>query len=188
MFSLWCIDWVGRESSAFRTFVRFVLVWFCWFPLPLGFWEGLRFVIVAFPGLFSYPFLWLWYSLDFSLVFFFYSCMHVVNPIMFDNFASLFNCMTVDQSSDEMTAPSSICFKCSAPVYQCLWSGSSWSCLWVSYVLASDRHWAIFSQHSKFCLRVYRIYNLQKYDLDMLTSHSFVIWSCIRLKGEFSCD
>ena len=41
--------------SAFRTFVRFVLVWFCRFPL-LGVWEGLRFVIVALPGLFSYLF------------------------------------------------------------------------------------------------------------------------------------
>ena len=39
--------------SAFRVFVRFVLVWFCRFPLPLGVWEGLRFVIVALPGLFS---------------------------------------------------------------------------------------------------------------------------------------
>ena len=28
----------------------------CRFPLPLGVWEGLRFVIVALPGLFSYPF------------------------------------------------------------------------------------------------------------------------------------
>ena len=43
--------------SAFRTFVRFVLVWICRFPLPLGVWEGLRFVIVALPGLFSYFFL-----------------------------------------------------------------------------------------------------------------------------------
>ena len=42
--------------SAFRTFVRFVLVWICRFPLPLDVWEGLRFVIVAFPGLFSYFF------------------------------------------------------------------------------------------------------------------------------------
>ena len=42
--------------SAFRTFVRFVLVLFCRFPLPLGVWEGLRFVIVALPGLFSYLF------------------------------------------------------------------------------------------------------------------------------------
>ena len=52
----------GRERtdlSAFRTFVQFVLVWFCRFPLPLGVWEGLRFVIVAFPGLFSYPFFYL---------------------------------------------------------------------------------------------------------------------------------
>ena len=50
---------LGEERanlSAFRTFVRFVLVWICRFPLPLGVWEGLRFVIVAFPGLFSYLF------------------------------------------------------------------------------------------------------------------------------------
>ena len=40
--------------SAFRTFVRFVLVWICQFPLPFGVWEELRFVIVALPGLFSY--------------------------------------------------------------------------------------------------------------------------------------
>ena len=40
-----------KKERAFRTFVRFVLVWF---PLPLGVWKGLRFVIVAFPGLFSY--------------------------------------------------------------------------------------------------------------------------------------
>ena len=47
-----------REERAglgvFRAFVRFVLVWICRFPLPLGVWEGLRFVIVALPGLFSY--------------------------------------------------------------------------------------------------------------------------------------
>ena len=40
--------------SAFRTFVQFVLVWICRFPLPLGVWEGLRFVIGALPILFSY--------------------------------------------------------------------------------------------------------------------------------------
>ena len=48
---------LGEERanlSAFCTFVRFVLVWFCRFPLPLGVWEGLRFVIVALTGLFSY--------------------------------------------------------------------------------------------------------------------------------------
>ena len=51
---------LGEERanlSAFRTFVRVVLVWICRFPLPLGAWEGLRFVIVALPGLFSYFFL-----------------------------------------------------------------------------------------------------------------------------------
>ena len=50
---------LGEERanlSAFRTFVRFVLVWICQFPLPLGVWEGLRVVIVALPELFSYLF------------------------------------------------------------------------------------------------------------------------------------
>ena len=44
------------DLNAFRTFVRFVLVWICRFLLPLSVWEGLRFVIVALPGLFSYLF------------------------------------------------------------------------------------------------------------------------------------
>ena len=51
---------LGEERanrSAFRTFVRFVLVRICLFRLPLSVWEGLRFVIVALPGLFSYLFL-----------------------------------------------------------------------------------------------------------------------------------
>ena len=48
---------LGEErASVFRTFVRFVLVWICRFPLSLGVWEGLRFVIVALPGHFSYLF------------------------------------------------------------------------------------------------------------------------------------
>ena len=53
---------LGEERanlSAFRTFVRYVLVWICRFPFPLDVWEGLRFVIVALPELFSYPFFWL---------------------------------------------------------------------------------------------------------------------------------
>ena len=50
---------LGEERanlSAFRLFNRFVLVWICRFPLPLDVWEGLRFVIVELPGLFSYLF------------------------------------------------------------------------------------------------------------------------------------
>ena len=61
---------LGKRAnlSAFRTFVRFVLVWICRFPLPLGVLEGLRFVIVALPGLFSYLFcLVLFYSCFFSV-------------------------------------------------------------------------------------------------------------------------
>ena len=58
LFSI-AITLLGEERdslSAFHTFVRFVLVWICRFSLPLGVWEGLLFVIVALPGLFSYRF------------------------------------------------------------------------------------------------------------------------------------
>ena len=37
-------------------FIRSVLVWCCRLPLSLCVWEGLRFVIVALPGLFSFLF------------------------------------------------------------------------------------------------------------------------------------
>ena len=53
------ISSLGEERanlSSFLRFVRFVFVWICRFSLPLGVWEGLRFVIVALPGLFSYLF------------------------------------------------------------------------------------------------------------------------------------
>ena len=56
LFSI-AITSLGEERanlSAFRMLDRFVLVWICRFPLPLDVWEGLRFVIVALPGLFSY--------------------------------------------------------------------------------------------------------------------------------------
>ena len=45
---------LGKRELILVLFVRFVLVWICRFPLPLGVWEGLRFVIVALPELFSY--------------------------------------------------------------------------------------------------------------------------------------
>ena len=50
---------LGEERanvSAFRTFVRFALVWLCLFSLPLRGWDGLRLVIVTRPRLFSYHF------------------------------------------------------------------------------------------------------------------------------------
>ena len=107
---------LGEERanlSTFRTFVRFVLVWICRFPLPLGLWEGLRFVIVALPGLFSYLFLVYKFrkiyacndfSTQFRKIILRYkkigyninvirqsACM-VLNSITVNNFASLFNC------------------------------------------------------------------------------------------------
>ena len=50
---------LGEERAnliAFHTFLRFALVWICLFSLPLGVRQGLRLVIVALPGLFSYLF------------------------------------------------------------------------------------------------------------------------------------
>ena len=40
-----------------RLFISFFFFFFCLFPVLLGVWEGLRFVIVALPGLFSYFFI-----------------------------------------------------------------------------------------------------------------------------------
>ena len=44
-------------SAAFRTFVRFALVWFCLFPLPLCVWDGLRLCDCSTPWTFLLPFL-----------------------------------------------------------------------------------------------------------------------------------
>ena len=71
---------LGEERanlSAFRTFVRFVLVWFCSFSPPLDVWEGLRFVIVALPGLFSY---------------FFFNSDSVIRHIRFRDTTNLISC------------------------------------------------------------------------------------------------
>ena len=52
-----CLAWGGGTGlGAFRVFGRFVLVLIGRFPVSLDVWEGLRFVIVALPGLFSYLF------------------------------------------------------------------------------------------------------------------------------------
>ena len=51
-----------------RLFDRFVLVWIGRFPLPLGVWEGLRFVIVALPGI----------SLNFSFYRFYMTSLQVM--------------------------------------------------------------------------------------------------------------
>ena len=66
---------LGEERanlSAFCTFVPFALVWFCLFPLPDRVWEGLRFVIVAVPGLFFHRFFF----------FFFFFFVHIPQTIV----------------------------------------------------------------------------------------------------------
>ena len=66
---------LGEERanlSPFRTFVRFVLVLICRFPLPLGVWEVLRFMIVALPRLFSYLFFFFFFFFYISFIIFFF--------------------------------------------------------------------------------------------------------------------
>ena len=48
----------GKRELIVVLFVRLIdlCLWICRFPQPLDVWEGLRFVIVALPGLFSYLF------------------------------------------------------------------------------------------------------------------------------------
>ena len=70
--------------DAFCTFVRFVLVWICQLPLPLGVWEGLRFVIVALPGLFSYQFFF--FFLLFKAICFFKTCLVLFCSCNFQSF------------------------------------------------------------------------------------------------------
>ena len=48
---------LGEERAQWFSYVCSICACLdCRFPLPLGVWEGLRFVIVALPGLFSYIF------------------------------------------------------------------------------------------------------------------------------------
>ena len=49
-----CIVYCPSARQKCARFQRFALVWFCLFPLPPDAWEGLRFVIVALPRLYSY--------------------------------------------------------------------------------------------------------------------------------------
>ena len=63
----------GANLSTFHTFVRFALVWFCLFPLPLGIWDELWLVIVTLPGLFSYIFFFYQESFFFSVSAFVFS-------------------------------------------------------------------------------------------------------------------
>ena len=70
---------LGEEKanlSVFRMFVRFVLcldLSVSSSSYPLSVWEGLRFVIVALPGLFSYLFFFFFF---FSFFFFFFFFFH----------------------------------------------------------------------------------------------------------------
>ena len=75
----------------------------------------------------------------------------VVNPIMAENFASLFNCTLVGSQTKRRLLPQS--FISSVPDYQCLWPGLSSSCLWFSYALVSAPQWVlcfVSSQHFNY--------------------------------------
>ena len=66
---------------AFCNFVRFALVWFCLFPLPLGVWDVLQLVIVALPGL-SWIHYWPFHCVSFIVVLF-VNCYLVFLILMF---------------------------------------------------------------------------------------------------------
>ena len=53
------------------------------------------------------------------------ACM-VVNPIMVDNVASIFNCTTVSRASSYLFLPQSTLERLTT-AYCCLWLGPSWS-------------------------------------------------------------
>ena len=127
---------LGEERAnlgVFRTFDRFVLVWICRFPLPLGVWEGLRFVSLKtllqqgisepeFYGDLVYRFRKIvgksnfseqfrklinrYKRIGYSLDIMRQTACLVVNPIIVDGYASLFNCTTAVRASDPMTASS----------------------------------------------------------------------------------
>ena len=107
---------LGEERanlSAFCTFVRFVLVWIVWFPLPPGVWQGLRFVYrfrkIVGKSNFSEQFRTLinrYKRISYSLDIMRQTGCLVVNPIIVDGYASLFNCTTAVRTSDPVTASS----------------------------------------------------------------------------------
>ena len=109
---------LGEERanlSAFRTFVRFVLV---------GVWEGLQFVMGR--------------SLDFSLTFFFFF-------FFFFFFASFFLiAWQLVGPRMKWRSPLRSGFRKLVPDFQRLWSGPMCSCLWFTCSLASDRHCALW--------------------------------------------
>ena len=83
--------------------------------------------------------------------------------------------------SDLITAPSSICFRRSALDYQCLWSAHRGSvyCFLVFWFLI-----ALGFVSSK-CLWVY-VFHCDILLTFIWTEHMFIIWDCIKIKGEFS--
>ena len=67
---------------AFRTLVRFALVWFYLFPFPLGVWEGLQLVVVALPGFYI-----------------FFICLQLQTVILF--LRSVYACLTVKPTIED---------------------------------------------------------------------------------------
>ena len=65
------------------------------------------------------------------------TCM-VLNPVMIDNFALLFNFMTVSRASNRVTVLSLSSFIWSVPDYCCLWSESSFPNIWFSSALSAS--------------------------------------------------
>ena len=90
--------------------------------------------------------LWLWHSLDFSLV---------INPIIADSYASLFNCTTAVRASDN----DGLFVKLSPVSWGltiCLWLGPSWFSYWFSFTLAYSK----LAMSTRLCLLLWLIWFL----------------------------
>ena len=75
----------------------------------------------------------------------------VVNPVLVDNFGSFFNCIKMSRASDWMVTLSESVSEGWRLLLCCLWSGLSWSNLWLTFALASDCHRAMFYVPLLFC-------------------------------------
>ena len=86
---------------------------------------------------------------------------------MIDTLAFLFNCTTVSRSSDYTTAPSPMCFRRWALDYQSLWS---------------------FFRLPVHPLLYHIVCYYMCFTVKFRTEHMFVIWSCVKIRGEVSCE
>ena len=99
----------------------------------------------------------------------------VVKLITVDKFVFLFNCTTVDHDDTLLNLFQMV-------GYPCLWPGPLWSSLWFSCVLAMEA-FAFFHHDVCDCVCFPPDVSQMIWKTPMQTKYTFVIWSCVRIKG-----